>query len=132
MTPRGNALVGFHNLGPKFDSDGESENDFTVDGDGDGEIKLFQEGGELSGVPGFRPLEGEDIDDPVEDGPVPFVGEADDYEQDAEDLIRIDNDLREEDEIHFVGAYHYDDQTWGVYPGPWHVNHFSAVFAFDA
>jgi hypothetical protein len=132
VTPRGNALVGFHNLGPKFDSDGESENDFTVDDDGDGEIKLFQEGGELSGVPGFRPLEGEDIDDPVEDGPVPFVGEADDYEQDAEDLIRIDNDLREEDEIHFVGAYHYDDQTWGVYPGPWHVNHFSAVFAFDA
>ena len=45
-------------------------------------------------------------------------------------LERHDHDLREEDEIHFVGAYHYDDQTWGVYPGPWHVNHFSAVFAF--
>ena len=131
VTSGGNALVGFHNLGQKFGEDGDSENDFTVDENGNGNINVHQEGGELSGVPGFNPIEGEDIDDPVEDGPVPFVGEADDYEQDAEDLIRIANDLREEDEIHFVGAYHYDDQTWGVYPGPWHVNHFSAVFAFD-
>ena len=131
VTPRGNGLVGFHNLGQKDGDDGESENDFTVDENGSGGINVFQEGGELSGVPGFRPLEGENIDDPVEDGPVPFVGEPDDYEQSNEELIRIANDLREEDEIHFVGAYHYDDQVWGVYPGPWHVNHFSAVFAFD-
>jgi len=131
VTPRGNGLVGFHNLGQKSGDDGESENAFTVDEEGDGDIHVFQEGGELSGVPGFNPIEGEDIDDPVEDGPVPFVGEADDYEQDGDRLIRIDNDLGEEDEIHFVGAYHYDDQTWGVYPGPWHVNQFSAVFAFS-
>jgi hypothetical protein len=130
VTPAGNALVGFHNLGQKFGDDGNSENDFTVNEDGHGDIHVFTEGGELSGVPGFRPLEGEDIDDPVTDGPVPFVGEPDDYEQDDGDLIRIANDLREEDEIHFVGAYHYDDQTWGVYPGPWHLNHFSAVFRF--
>jgi hypothetical protein len=32
---------------------------------------------------------------------------------------------------HPVDAYHDDDRTWGVYPGPWHVNHLSAVFAFD-
>ena len=130
VTPAGNGLVGFHNLGRKFGDDGESENDFTVDGNGKGTINVFTEGGELSGVPGFRPVEGEDIDDPVEDGPIPFVGEADDYEQDPDELERIANDLREEDEIHFVGAYHYDDQTWGVYPGPWHVNQFSAVFRF--
>jgi hypothetical protein len=130
VTPRGNGLVGFHNLGQKFDDDGDSENDFTVDENGDGDINVFTEGGELSGVPGFNPVEGDGIDDPVSDGPVPFVGEAEDYEQDADRLIRIANDLRAEDEIHFVGAYHYDDQTWGVYPGPWHVNHFSAVFAF--
>jgi len=130
VTPARNGLVGFHNLGEKFGADGESENDFTVDEDGDGDIKVFQEGGELSGVPGFRPLEGEDVEDPVDDGPVPFVGEPEDYEQSDEELIRVANDLREEDEIHFVGAYHYDDQTWGVYPGPWHVNQFSAVFRF--
>lgn len=131
VTPRGNGLVGFHNLGQKFGDDGDSENAFTVDENGDGGIHVFQEGGELSGIPGFNPIEGEGVDDPVKDGPVPFVGEAEDYEQDGDQLIRIVNDLREEDEIHFVGAYHYDDQTWGVYPGPWHVNHFSAVFAFD-
>jgi hypothetical protein len=131
VTPRGNGLVGFHNLGQKFGDDGDSENTFTVDEHGNGDIHVFQEGGELSGVPGFNPIEGEDIDDPVEDGPVPFVGEAEDYGQDGDSLFRIADDLREEDEIHFVGAYHYDDQTWGVYPGPWHVNHFSAVFAFD-
>ncbi|MFC7187221.1 hypothetical protein [Halorubrum yunnanense] len=119
VTPRGNALVGFHNLGQKFGNDGESENDFTVDENGNGEIHVFTEGGELTGIPGFN-----------EPG-YPFIGDADDYEQDADRLSRIANDLREEDEIHFVGAYHYDDQTWGVYPGPWHVNHFSAVFAFD-
>ncbi|MFT4880435.1 MAG: hypothetical protein ACI9HI_000431 [Salinirussus sp.] len=131
VTPAGNGLVGFHNLGQKFGDDGDSENDFTVNAQGNGDIHVFTEGEELSGVPGFRPLEGEDIDDPVADGPVPFVGEPGDYDQDDEDLIRISNDLREEeDEVHFVGAYHYDDQTWGVYPGPWHVNHFSAVFRF--
>ena len=119
VTPRGNALVGFHNLGQKFGDDDDSENDFTVDGDGKGDIHVFTEGGDLTGIPGFR-----------EPG-YPFVGKADDYEQDEDRLSRIANDLREEDEIHFVGAYHYDDQTWGVYPGPWHVNHFSAVFAFD-
>jgi len=130
VTPAGNGLVGFHNLGQKFDADSRAENQFTTDAEGNGSISVVSEGGELSGVPGFGPLEGEDIDDPVEDGPVPFVGEPDDYEQSDDDPIRIDNDLREEDEIHFVGAYHYDDQVWGVYPGPWHVNHFSAVFRF--
>ena len=118
VTPGGNGLVGFHNLGQKFGGDDDSENDFTVDEEGSGGINVFTEGGELTGIPGFR-----------EPG-YPFVGEADDYEQDEDRLSRIANDLREEDEIHFVGAYHYDDQTWGVYPGPWHVNHFSAVFDF--
>jgi len=118
VTPDGNGLVGFHNLGQKFGDDGESENAFTVDEDGNGDINVFTEGGELTGIPGFN-----------EPG-YPFVGEADDYEQDGDRLTRIANDLREEDEIHLVGAYHYDDQVWGVYPGPWHVNHFSAVFAF--
>lgn len=119
VTPRGNGLVGFHNLGQKFGDDGDSENDFTVDENGHGGIHVFTEGGELTGIPGYN-----------EPG-YPFVGEADDYEQSEERLTRIADDLREEDEIHFVGAYHYDDQVWGVYPGPWHVNHFSAVFAFE-
>jgi len=118
VTPAGNALVGFHNLGQKFGDDGDSENQFTVDADGDGGVKVHQEGGDLTGIPGFR------------DPDYPFVGDAEDYEQDIDRLTRIANDLREEDEIHFVGAFHYDDQVWGVYPGPWHVNQFSAVFRF--
>jgi len=118
VTPRGNGLVGFHNLGSKDGDDGTAENAFTVDGDGDGQITVFQEGGELTGIPGFN-----------EPG-YPFVGEADDYERSEDRLERIANDLREEDEIHFVGAYHYDDQVWGVHPGPRHVNQFGAVFAF--
>lgn len=68
---------------------------------------MFGEGGELSGVPGFRPLG----DEPVEDGSVPFVGEADDYEQSRPRLNRIQNNLRAADQISFVGAYHDDDQT---------------------
>ena len=118
VTPAGNGLVGFHNLGRKFGGDDDSENDFTVGENGKGGIHVFNEGGELTGIPGFN-----------EPG-YPFVGEADDYEQSADRLRRIANDLREEDEIHFVGAFHYDDQVWGVYPGPWHVNQFSAVFQF--
>jgi hypothetical protein len=118
VTPAGNGLVGFHNLGQKFGDDGDSENDFTVDANGDGGIRVFNEGGDLTGIPGFN-----------EPG-YPFVGEVDDYEQSADRLSEIANDLREEDEIHFVGAFHYDDQVWGVYPGPWHVNQFSAVFRF--
>ncbi|TKX39899.1 hypothetical protein [Halorubrum sp. CGM4_25_10-8A] len=118
VTPAGNGLVGFHNLGQKFGGDGDSENDFTVDENGDGGIRVFNEGGDLTGIPGFN-----------EPG-YPFVGEADDYGQSADRLSEIANDLREEDEIHFVGAFHYDDQVWGVYPGPWHVNQFSAVFQF--
>lgn len=119
VTPRGNGLVGFQNLGQKFGDDGDSENDFTVDESGNGDIHVFNEGGELTGVPGFEEPE------------YPFVGEPNDYEQPEDRLGRVANDLREEDEIHFVGAFHYDDQTWGVYPGPWHVNHFSAVFPFE-
>ena len=118
VTPAGNALVGFQNLGRKFGDDGDSENQFTVDEQGNGGIQVFNEGGGLTGIPGFN-----------EPG-YPFVGDADDYEQDGDRLTRVADDLREEDEIHFVGAFHYDDQTWGVYPGPWHVNHFSAVFRF--
>lgn len=118
VTPAGNGLVGFHNLGQKFGGDSDSENDFTVDENGNGGIKVFNEGGDLTGIPGFN-----------EPG-YPFVGEAADYEQSEDRLSEIANDLREEDEIHFVGAYHYDDQVWGVYPGPWHVNQFSAVFEF--
>jgi hypothetical protein len=118
VTPAGNGLVGFHNLGQKSGDDGDSENDFVVDESGDGGIRVFNEGGALTGIPGF------------EEPGYPFVGEADDYEQSASRLSEVANDLREEDEIHFVGAFHYDDQVWGVYPGPWHVNHFSAVFRF--
>lgn len=118
VTPAGNGLVGFHNLGQKFGDDGDSENDFTLDANGDGGIRAFNEGGDLTGIPGFN-----------EPG-YPFVGEASDYEQSEDRLSEIANDLREEDEIHFVGAFHYDDQVWGVYPGPWHVNQFSAVFRF--
>jgi hypothetical protein len=118
VTPAGNGLVGFHNLGQKFGDDGDSENDFTVDENGNGGIRVFNEGGPLTGIPGFR-----------EPG-YPFVGDADDYDQSADRLAEIANDLREEDEIHFVGAFHYDDQVWGVYPGPWHVNQFRAVFRF--
>jgi len=47
-----------------------------------------------------------------------IIGDADDYEQDLDRLSRIANDFHEEDEIHFVSAFHYDDQVWGVYPGP--------------
>ena len=65
-----------------------------------------------------------DDDEPLFDpGPMSIplneiIGDADDYEQDLDRLSRIANDLREEDEIHFVSAFHYDDQVWGVYPGP--------------
>jgi len=109
VTPRGNRLVGFHDLGQKFGDDGDSENAFTVDGQGDGGIHAFDEGGELTGIPGF------------DRGP-PFVGEAGDYEQDQARLPRVAEDLRTEDEIHLVGAYHYDDRVRGVSPEPWHVN----------
>ncbi|PSQ56680.1 hypothetical protein BRD22_04800 [Halobacteriales archaeon SW_8_68_21] len=118
VTPAGNGLVGFHNLGRKFGDDGDSENQFTVDEGGDGKSRVHTDGGELTGIPGFW-----------EPG-YPFVGDDDDYERDLDWLSRIANDLREEDEIHFVGAFHYDDRVWGVYPGPWHVNQFSAVFRF--
>jgi hypothetical protein len=136
VTPAGNGLVGFHNLGQKFDSPGSSENAFTTDSNGDGTINTFNEGGPLSGVPGFRPIEkyqeniGEDPDEALEESPVPFVGEASDYEQEPAELAVIANDLREEDQISFIGAYHYDDQTWGVYPGPWHLNQFGVSFVF--
>jgi hypothetical protein len=118
VTPAGNGLVGFHNLGPKDGDRGSAENTFTLDEVGDGSIEREQEGGSLTGIPGYR-----------EPG-YPFVGEVDDYEQDEEELTQISSNLRDEDEIHFVGAYHYDDQTWGVYPGPYHVNHFDARFQF--
>jgi len=116
VTPRGNGLVGFQNLGVKLGDRTEADNQFRTDGDGNASITRRNEGGPLSGVPGFRPPN------------YPFVGEADDYVQDADRLARVDDDLTAEDEIHFVGAYHYDDQTWGVYPGPWHLNHFDARF----
>ncbi len=127
VSPAGNGLVGFHNLGQKFGGPGSSENEFRTDSEGDGSISVVTEGGPLTGVPGYRPLG----DDPVEDGPVPFVGTEDDYEQSGRRLSRIQNNLRAEDQISFVGAYHYDDQTWGVYPGPWHLNQFGVSFVFE-
>lgn len=120
VTPAGNGLVGFHNLGPKSDSRSEADNIFTTDSNGDAQFTRRNEGGSLSGIPGFQ-----------EPG-YPFVGAAEDYEQADDALTQVSNDLREEDEIHFVGAYHYDDQTWGTYPGPWHVNHFDARFQFSS
>ncbi len=119
VTPRGNGLVGFQNLGPKTGGSTETDNIFSPDDDGNATLTRVNEGGSLTGVPGFRPL---DTD------PVPFVGETDDYRQSEERLGRIDADLNDEDEIHFVAAYHYDNQTWGVYPGPYHLNHFDARF----
>ncbi len=119
VTPNGNGLVGFQNLGPKFDSPTETDNVLNPDGDGDATLTRRNEGGDLTGVPGFRPLS---------EDPVPFVGTADDYAQSDEELGRVADDLNAEDEIHFVGAYHYDNQTWGVYPGPFHLNHFDARF----
>jgi hypothetical protein len=118
VTPRGNGLVGFHNLGPKSDDPGTAGNTFTLDERGNGSLSTRQEGGSLTGIPGFR-----------EPG-YPFVGTADDYEQADSRLTRISGNLRNEDEVHLVGAYHYDDNTWGVYPGPYHVNHFDARFYF--
>lgn len=136
VTPAGNGLVGFHNLGQKSGGPGKSDNQFTTNGQGNGTINVFNEGGPLSGVPGFRPIEtyqqtvGDDPAEALAESPVPFVGEADDYEQDPADLAVIANDLHEEDQISFIGAYHYDDQTWGVYPGPWHLNQFGVSFVF--
>lgn len=127
VSPAGNGLVGFHNLGQKFGGPGDSENAFTTDENGNGSIDRVNEGGRLSGVPGFNPLG----DDPLEDGPVPFVGESEDYEQSEGQLNRIQSVLGMEDQISFVGAYHYDDQTWGVYPGPWHLNQFGVSFVFN-
>lgn len=118
VTPDGNGLVGFQNLGQKFGGPGDAENIFTVDEDGSGTLRAMNEGAELTGIPGFS-----------EPG-YPFVGEVDDYEQNSDRLTRVATDLRTEDEIHFVGAYHYDDHTWGNYPGPWHVNHFDVRFQF--
>lgn len=118
VTPDGNGLVGFHNLGPKDGNRGTAENDLRVDEVGDGELSVTQEGGPLTGVPGFREPD------------YPFVGEPEDYEQSTNELGRISDNLREEDEIHIVGAYHYDDNTWGVYPGPYHLNHLDARFQF--
>ena len=118
VTPDGNGLVGFHNLGPKNGDRGTAGNGLRLDEVGDGELTVTQEGGSLTGIPGFREPD------------YPFVGDPDDYVQDITELGRISDDLRDEDEIHFVGAYHYDDNTWGVYPGPYHVNHFDARFQF--
>jgi len=118
VTPDGNGLVGFHNLGPKEGDRSTAENTFTLDETGNGSIEREQELGSLTGIPGYR-----------EPG-YPFVGDVDDYEQDEGELTEIASDLREEDEVHLVGAYHYDDQTWGVYPGPYHVNHFDVRYQF--
>jgi hypothetical protein len=126
VTPAGNGLVGFNNLGQKFDADSRAENQFTTDAEGNGSISVISEGGELSGVPGYRPLG----DDPADSGPVPFVGTETDYKQSGERLNKIQNNLRAENQITFVGAYHYDDQTWGEYPGPWHLNQFASSFVF--
>jgi len=119
VTPRGNGLVGFQNLGPKQGGATQTDNIFSPDGDGNATLTRVNEGGSLTGVPGFRPMSTD---------PVPFVGGADDYLQSRERLGRVADDLTDEDEVHFVGAYHYDDQTWGVYPGPYHLNHFDARF----
>ena len=118
VTPAGNGLVGFQNLGQKFGGAGDAENVFTLDADGSGTLRVMNEGAALTGIPGFS-----------EPG-YPFVGEVDDYDQDSDRLTRVATDVRTEDEIHFVGAYHYDDHTWGSYPGPWHVNHFDVRFRF--
>ena len=118
VTPAGNGLVGFQNLGRKFSGVGDAENVFALDANGDGELRAINEGAALTGIPGFN-----------EPG-YPFVGEVDDYEQNSDRLTRVATDVRTEDEVHFVGAYHYDDHTWGSYPGPWHVNHFDVRFRF--
>lgn len=122
VTPNGNGLVGFQNLGPRFDDRSEADNDFRVNSDGTGSITREHEGGPLTGVPGFSPLE---------EDPVPFVGEVDDYEQSANELSTVSSTLQDEDEIHLVAAYHYDNQTWGQYPGPFHLNAFDARFPFN-
>lgn len=118
VTPEGNGLVGFQNLGRKFGGPGDAENVFTLDADGSGTLRAVNEGAELTGIPGF--------DEPG----YPFVGETADYEQSDDQLTRVAPDVQAEDEIHFVGAFHYDDHTWGNYPGPWHVNHFDVRFQF--
>lgn len=118
VTPDGNGLVGFQNLGRKFGGPGDAENVFTLDSDGNGTLRAVNESAELTGIPGFS-----------EPG-YPFVGSVEDYEQSGDRLTRVATDVRAEDEIHFVGAYHYDDHTWGTYPGPWHVNHFDVRFQF--
>lgn len=103
VTPAGNGLVGFHNLGQKFGGPGASENQFTTNAAGTGTITVFNEGGPLSGVPGFRPIEAyqdtvaDAPADALAESPVPFVGEAADYEQAPAELAVIANDLREED-----------------------------------
>lgn len=88
---------------------------------------MFSEGGELSGVSGGRPLG----DEPVEDGPVPFAGETDDNEQSGARLNGIQHNLRVADQISFVGAARADDRTWGVCPGPWHLDQFAVSFVFE-
>lgn len=122
VTPNGNGLVGFQNLGSRFDDPSEADNAFRVNGDGTASFSREHEGGALTGVPGFRPLD---------EDPVPFVGEAADYEQSASELGTVSSTLRDEDEIHLVAAYHYDNQTWGQYPGPFHLNAFDARFPFN-
>lgn len=79
------------------------ENIVRMDGDGHGTLAASNKGGTLTGVPGFG--------DPPEGA-------------------EIAKNLTEEEEIHLVGAYHYDDQTWEINPGPYHLNHFALVFDF--
>lgn len=116
-TPDGNGLVGFQPLGSFGPDRTDTNNQFVADGDGRARLKRRHEGGPLTGVPGFRSASN-----------APFVGRAADYEQSASRLTRISGDLTDEAEVHLVGAYHYDDQTWGIYPGPFHLNHFVARF----
>lgn len=92
-------VVGFHPLGDNSGGD----NILRLDENGDGTTSVVNTGGPINATPGFAGIpRNESIPANIVDANA---------------------------NIWLAAAYHYDDQTWGFYPGPNHMVHFRLVFA---
>lgn len=83
-----------------------------------GDIHVRNEGGDLTGIPGFK-------------SPATPSSARPTTTNKARRASRGSQTTSGRKTRSTRSAYHYDDQVWEVYPGPWHLNHFSAVFAFS-
>ncbi|TYL38512.1 hypothetical protein CV102_11970 [Natronococcus pandeyae] len=93
---------------PLGGNDGEN-NVFRADADGVGRLETVDEPAELTLPPGATTDEEAGVDRiPVTECPLDVV-----------------------DEFVIVGAYHYDDRTWGSQPGPFFLPQFTVPFGMD-